>query len=264
MLEYLHNIDIYSLPAISIIVLAGFMVGFINTLAGSGSIISYSLFMMFGLPPSMANGTLRVGVIAQTFAASLTFKKQNILDLQKGLVLAIPIVIGSLIGAQVAVNIDEAIFEHIVGFIMLLMLFFIFYNPKRWVEGKIGLVKKQTNIVQILIFLIIGFYGGFIHIGVGIFLLSALVLNAGYDLVKANAIKVFVVLLYTPFAVAIFAYNDQIYWGLGIILSFGSVIGGIVASRFAVSWGPKFVRVILIAVIILFSAKLFGVYSFLS
>ena len=79
------------------------MVGIINTIAGSGTVITYSLFMMLGLPVNIANGTIRLGVIMQTLASTLNFKKHNALDWKKGFKLALPVVIGSIIGAKVAV-----------------------------------------------------------------------------------------------------------------------------------------------------------------
>lgn len=259
--EFLSTYDIYSWQIISLLIFAGFLVGIINTLAGSGTIISYSLFMLLGLPANYANGTIRLGVIMQTLASSLNFKRQKVLDVKKGILLGIPTVIGSITGAQIAVNINKNIFEIIVGCVMLIMLFFIFYNPDRWIKGKVEKVKEKPTYIQFIIFFLIGIYGGFIHIGVGIFLLAALVLNAGYDLVKANALKVFIVLLYSPFALAVFMYNDHISYSMGLISSIGNIFGGYFASQFAVAWGAKIVRWILIVIIILFTAKLFGVFN---
>lgn len=257
-LSSLGQMDIYSWPIIIILIMAGFAVGFINTIAGSGTVITYSLFMYLGLPAPFANGTIRFGVIMQTLAATLTFKKQGILEIKKGILLAIPTVTGSIIGAQIAVNIDKEIFEKLIAGVMLLMVFFIFYNPQRWLEGRISLQKKRVGWKQYLLFFAIGTYGGFIHIGVGIFLLAALVLTAGYDLVKANALKIFIVFLYSPFALAVFLFNDHVNYAIGTIAAIGNVLGGIVASHIAISWGARFIRWMLIIVIFAFSSKLLG------
>jgi uncharacterized protein len=257
----LSQIDIYSWEVILILIIAGFMVGIINTLAGSGTIITYSLFMLLGLPANFANGTIRLGVIMQTLAASLTFKKGGVLDVKKGLKLGIPIVIGSVVGAQIAATINKDIFEKVVAVVMIMMLFFIFFDPKKWIQGQAEKIAKKPNALQIVIFFFIGLYGGFIHIGVGIFLLAGLVLNAGYDLVRANALKVFIVLLYSPFALIVFMLNDQVHFAMGLISAIGNIFGGIVASHFAISWGAKFIRWVLIIIIILFTGKLLGIYD---
>ena len=258
-IDLLANLDLYSWQVISLLILAGFLVGFINTIAGSGTVITYSLFMMLGLPAGVANGTIRLGVVMQTLIASLNFRKNKYLDFKKGLKLGLPVVIGSVIGAQIAANINEAIFEKILAGVLILMLFFLFLDPKRWLKDQIHLIQKKTDTVQILIFLGIGLYGGFIHIGVGILLLSAIVLNAGYDLVKANGIKVMIVFLYSPFALGVFILNGQIDYKIGLIAAAGNVIGGLVGSNLAMSRGNLFVRWVLISVIILFAGYLLDV-----
>ena len=102
-------------------------------------------------------------------------------------------------------------------------------------------------------------YGGFIQAGVGFFLLSGLVLGAGYDLVRANAVKVFIVLVYTAFALAIFIINDQVDYKFGLILAIGNMLGAYVGARFAVKWGPKFVRYLLLITISVAAVKLLGI-----
>ena len=263
LIDELLKYDIYSPWIIVILVTAGFIVGFINTLAGSGTIISYSIFMALGLPATYANGTIRVGVIMQTFAASLTFKKGAVLDVKKGLSLGLPIVMGSIVGAQIAVQINQNIFEYFVGGVMVLMLAFLFLKPQEWIVSKEGKGTEMHYFWQFVIYFCIGIYGGFIHIGVGIFLLAALVLISGYDLLRANALKVFVVLLYSPFALAVYIYNDHIHYGLALISSVGNVFGGLIASRLAISWGTKFIHYFLIVIIILYTAQSFGLFNYL-
>ena len=247
---------------ITSLIVSGLLVGFINTLAGGGSIISISLFMFLGLPASVANGTNRIAVILQTLTSTTNFKKQKVLDTRKGLLLGIPTVIGSIIGAEIAVDIDEHIFEKAIAVIMLVMMGFILYKPQNWLKGQQHLIDKKTSVLQYFIFFLIGLYGGFIHVGVGYFILAGLVLGAGYDLVKANALKVFIVLLYAPFTLIVFIYNKQINYEYGLIHAIGNIIGAYVASKFAVNWGANFVRWVIIVIILISSAQLFGLFDF--
>lgn len=244
-------------PVIIALIIAGFLVGIINTIAGSGTAITYSLFMMLGLPASVANGTIRFGVIMQTLSASITFYKGGKLDVKRGIVLAIPVIIGTLIGAQIATQINQDVFRKVLGVVMIFMLVFIFRDPKLWLKEQVERINQKSSITQLLLFFLVGMYGGFIHIGVGIFLLSVLVINAGYDLVKANALKVFIVFLYSPFALAVFILNNQVDYRLGLISAIGNIFGGIVASKIAIKKGVGFIRWFLIIVIVLFSVKLF-------
>ena len=260
-IDLLANFDLYSWQVISLLLLAGFLVGFINTIAGSGTVITYSLFMMLGLPANFANGTIRLGVVMQTLVAGLNFRKHQKLDFKKGLKLAIPVIVGSVIGAQIAASIDENIFRKILAGVLFIMLIFLFADPKRWLKDQLHLINRKPDFLQISIFFGIGLYGGFIHIGVGIILLSAIVLNAGYDLVKANAIKIMIVFLYSPFALVVFMLNSQVHYGIGLIAAIGNIAGGVIGSNMAISKGSGFVRWILVAVILLFAGYLLDIPS---
>lgn len=243
------------------LIVAGLMVGFINTLAGGGSIISLSVLMMLGLPAPIANGTNRIAIAIQTATATASFRQQNVLPLKKSILLAIPAILGSLIGAWIAVDINEEILEKAIGVIMLIMLIFILYKPQKYIYGRAEIVEKPLNWKSYLIFFLIGVYGGFIHMGVGYFLLMGIVVGAGFDLVKGNAVKVFIVLLYTPFTILVFLFNNQINWKYGLILAIGNVIGAFIASRLAVSKGVVFVKWVIVIVVLLTAADMFGLYD---
>ncbi|MBE0639970.1 MAG: sulfite exporter TauE/SafE family protein [Bacteroidales bacterium] len=241
--------------------ISGALVGFINTLAGGGSIISLAVLMMLGLPPTVANGTNRIGVLVQTLTAAASFKQKKVLETRKALWLSIPAVIGSIIGAYIAVDINEVVFERAVGIILIMMMVFIIYDPSRWVKERKDLIEAKISIKQIVIFFLIGVYGGFIQIGVGYFLLAGIVLGAGYELVKANAIKVFVVLLYTPFTIIVFLLNNQIHWAYGLMMTVGTIAGSYIAAHMAVKRGAKFVQWVIIIVILLTAADLFDIIN---
>ena len=96
---------------ITALIVSGIFVGFINTLAGGGTIISLSLFMFLGLPANIANGTNRVAVILQNLTSVSEFRRKKVLDFKKGNKLAIPTMVGAVVGAQIASDINEAIFR---------------------------------------------------------------------------------------------------------------------------------------------------------
>ncbi len=242
----------------------GFLAGFINTLAGSGSLLTLPMLMFLGLPANVANGTNRIAILLQNVVGVSSFKQQKVLDVKQGLWLGVPAIVGSVIGAQIAISLNEAIMETTIGILLVIMFFLILYKPDRWVKGQAGQVAAKPGVLQLIVFFFIGIYGGFIQAGVGFFLLAGLVLGAGVDLVKANALKVFIVLLYTPIALAIFIMNDQVNWKLGLILALGNMAGAFVGARVAVSWGPRFVRVILLLAIFVSSLKLLGVFDLIS
>ena len=217
--------------------------------------------MLLGLPANIANGTNRVAVILQNMTSVSQFRRKKVLDFRKANKLAIPTMIGSILGAQIASDINEAVFRKAVGVVMIVMMYFILTKPSQWLRGTESLIEKPVSWIQVVIFFAIGVYGGFVQVGVGYFILAGVVLGAGYDLVKANAIKVWIVLLYTPLALIVFILNKQVHWEYGLIHAIGNIIGAFIASRFAVSWGANFVRWVVIVVIVIFASDLLGIVN---
>lgn len=242
-----------------ILIFSGVAVGFINTLAGGGSAISLSVLMMMGLSPAMANGTNRIAIIMQNITAVGSFKNQKVLDSRKSLLLSIPAIIGSFLGAWIAVDIQKDIFEKAIGIVLLVMLFFMFYKPKNWLKENTELVNKPLSWKQYGLFFLIGIYGGFIQVGVGYFLLASLVWGAGYELVKANAAKVFIVMMYMIFSLIVYIYHDLIDYTYGFTLAIGTMTGAFIASKMAVKKGAGFIRWFILLIIIFTSLHLFGV-----
>ncbi len=232
------------------LVAAGFGAGYINTLAGSGSLLTLPLLIFLGLPAPVANGTNRVAILLQNVVGVTSFHQRRVLDVRAGLWLAVPAILGSIFGARLAVEIDEAVLRTTIGVLMLVMAVVIVVRPKRWLKGREDHHQGRPSALQFLVFFAIGVYGGFIQAGVGIFLLAGLVLGAGFDLVRANAVKVFVVLCFTVFALAVFVAHDQVRWDLGLILALGNMAGARVAATMAVERGAKFVRWVLVAVVV--------------
>jgi len=259
--DFLKDINIWSPEIILLLIGSGFLIGVINTVAGSGTAIGYAVFMALGLPPAWANGTVRIGVLPQTFAAVYNFWKHKLLDLKNAFKISIPITLGSIAGAQIAVSIDQNIFKYVIGAAMIFFLILMLIKPEKWIKGSKTDYPEKSKWWHYILYFFIGTYGGFIHIGVGIFLLFALVLVSGYDLVRANSLKVFVVFIYTPFALAVFIINGEVYYMLGLISAIGNTLGGIFASKYAIKKGAGFLRWVLIVVISVFTAYLFKVHE---
>jgi len=247
-----------------LVIVAGIFAGFVNTLAGSGSLLTLPLLMFLGLPANIANATNRIGVLAQSFVGAWSFRKQKIYTIRESLWMALPATAGSFLGSLVAVQINEHIMELLIGGLLIFMFFIILYKPENWVrEHALHITPRRRWWVSV-IFFFIGIYGGFIQAGVGFFLLAALVLGAGMGLTKANALKVVIVAIFTSVALVVFMISGQVNYFIGIILAVGQAFGAYVASKFAVSWGPKVVRVILLVAIMASALKLMGVFDLLT
>ncbi len=249
------------LPYFSIII--GFFAGFINVFAGGGSLLTLPLLIFMGLPANVANGTNRIALILQNVVATGSFRQQKVLDYKQGIFLVIPACVGSVIGALVAVNLNEQIMETTIGILLVVMFLFILFKPEKWlIKPEEQKIVKPT-LIQIIIFFVIGLYGGFIQAGIGFFLVAALVMIVGVDLVKANALKLFIVLIYNILAFVVFVLNDQVNYKIGLTLAIGNMLGAFVATRIAVKKGPQLVRYILLIALVISAAKLLGLFDWL-
>lgn len=249
------------LPYISIVI--GFFAGFINVFAGGGSLLTLPLLIFMGLPANVANGTNRIALIMQNIVATGSFKQQKIFDFKQTIYLIIPACIGAIIGALVAVKINEEILELTIGILLAIMFVFILFKPEKWLIKPDEKIVVKPSFIQVIIFFVIGIYGGFIQAGIGFFLIAALVMIVGVDLVKANALKLFIVLIYTLLAFLIFVFNDQVDYKIGFTLAIGNMLGAFVASRIAVKKGPKLVRYILLFALVISASKLLGLFDWI-
>lgn len=243
------------------LIVAGLFAGFINTLAGSGSLITLPLLMFLGLSPHQANATNRVAIFFQNLVAVRNFRQQKMLHARQELYLVIPALIGSAVGASLAIQVNEEVLNTFIGILLFVMFFLILFKPDRWVKQQAGLVSGKGKVLRIIIFFFIGVYGGFIQAGVGFFLLAGLVLGVGYDLIKANAVKVLIVFTYTALALGIFIWSGQVNYLYGLVLAVGNASGAYVASKYAKQIGVKYIRFILLAAVFIAGLKVLGVFS---
>ncbi|MGB0521385.1 MAG: sulfite exporter TauE/SafE family protein [Flammeovirgaceae bacterium] len=244
-----------------LLILAGFAAGVVNTLAGSGSVFTLSTLIFFGLPANIANGSNRVGTSLQALVAVLVFRKSDKSIFKWSAPFVIPAILGSLLGAQAAIDLSEEVLNWVIGGIMIFLLMLILFNPRRGLKEVVEASTKQNPWLIWPLFFAIGFYGGFIQAGIGILLLVSLVSVAKFTMVKANAVKLVIVLAYSIPVFFIYVYNEQIDWVAGGLLAVGQLTGSFLAARFAVrnTQANRWIRRLLIIMICMTILKLFGV-----
>ncbi|MCK5539012.1 MAG: sulfite exporter TauE/SafE family protein, partial [Bacteroidales bacterium] len=133
----------------------GLAAGFININAGGGSMLVLPLLMFIGLPANVANGTLRIAILFQNIVAVNTFKKQKILDVKTDYKLVFPAIIGAVVGAFFAVEIDEALLKKVIAGLMIGMFLLVVLKPEVWVKEQVGTVNQKPTILQYIIFFFI-------------------------------------------------------------------------------------------------------------
>ncbi len=234
----------------ALLAVAGFLTSILNVLAGGGSFLTLPLLIFLGLPASEANGTNRLGVLAQTISAVWGFHRARVLDWRFGLLTAAPAVVGSILGAWVSLQVGELAFRRVLATLMLGMTFVTLADPRPHPKR-----RPLPRWLLAALFLALGFYGGFVQAGIG-FLLIAVTTWAGLDLVRGNAIKVLNVLIVTVVAGGFFAWTGNIHWDDGLALAAGSFVGGMVGVRLTVKKGERFIRMVVVTALVAFAVRL--------
>ncbi len=248
----------------AIAIIGGAFAGALNTLAGNGSAITLTILTeIIGLPPNMANGTNRVGIFTQTTAGSLSFYRNGILKPSESISIIIPCIIGAIGGVLTAVYVSNEQFKTVFSYMMVFMLFVILVKPKRWLR-KTDLSQPRSPWIMIPAFLALGFYGGFIQMGMGVFFLVTMVLLARYGLTDANGVKNFVVMSYTLLVLAIFQWKGLVDWRVGAIIAIGQTAGGWFTAEYASKYknADLWAYRLLIVVVVLAIIKLFNLHLF--
>jgi uncharacterized membrane protein YfcA len=238
------------------LIVIGFIAGSINTIAGGGSLLTLPILIFLGLPPSVANGTNRIAILFQNIFTTAGFKSKGIITFPFSIYVGISALVGSLIGSQIAVDIKGETFNKILAMIMVIIVFYMVFKPKNTIGNIIERTSGKHLWLSIILFFFVGIYGGFIQAGVGFIILLVLSSVNNLSLVKSNAVKVTVVLIYIIGSVLVFAYNNKIDWQMGLTLAIGNATGGWFASRWSVNKGDQLVRKFLIVMVIILAIKL--------
>lgn len=226
-------------------------------MAGGGSSLTLPALIFLGLDGAMANGTNRVAIVLQNVSAAWSFHREKVSRVQQSLQLAVFTLPGAILGAVLAVNISDAWFQRILGIIMVGVVISMVIPRSR---NKETTPEGTTSWWIYPAMFGIGFYGGFIQVGVGFLLMAALYHLLRLDLVFVNMHKVTIVLIYTLPALAIFAWTNNVNWTLGLGLAAGNMFGGWWAAKLAVRRGEKVIRYVLILAILLMAAKILGLF----
>ena len=235
----------------------GIFAGFLNVTAGGGSTLTLPALIFLGLDSALANGTNRVAILIQNITAVFSFKKEKFQQFDISLKLSLLTLPGSLLGAILAVELSDEFFQKILGIIMIGIIISMILPQKNITDSQHD--SKKIPLSAYFTMIGIGFYGGFIQVGVGFILMAALQRLMKLNLVYVNMHKVFIIFVYTIPALLIFVLTDNVNWGLGLALAAGNATGGWWAAKFSVKKGEKLIKYVLIVAVLIMSLKLLGV-----
>ncbi|OQX94788.1 hypothetical protein B6I21_08830 [candidate division KSB1 bacterium 4572_119] len=238
--------------------LVGSVAGFINVMAGGGSTLSLPILIFLGLESSMANGTNRIAIFIQNVSAVVSFKQEKFAQFKLSLKLAAFTLPGAIIGAVIAVNISNELFQKILAIVMIGIIFMLL-TPKSKKQFKTETGDYNPWLLYPAL-IGIGFYGGFIQAGVGFIIMATLHYIMRLNLIHVNMHKVFIIGLYMIPAILVFYFTDNINWLYGLLLAGGNAFGAWWAAKLAVKKGEKVIRGVLLVAIFIMAMKLLKIF----
>ena len=236
-----------------LLAVTGVAVGFLNVMAGGGSLISLPILIFLGLEPAMANGTNRVAILVQNITAVSSFRSQGYSEIRRSLGLALCTVPGAVVGALAAVVVDPDLFKRILGVVLVAAVILILRPKSPATDDGTGAGRP---FLAHLAMVGVGFWGGFLQAGVGFLIMPILYQLLRLDLVRVNMHKVFIVGIYTVPALLVFAVAGEVWWLGGLALAAGNATGASIATRVTINHGESAVRVVFVAAVIAMGLKL--------
>lgn len=233
----------------------GFLSGWVNVLAGGGSIFTLPVMVLFGLPGPVANGTNRIAIIAQSVTAVAAFRRQGFADWRLSASLAAVASLGALLGARIGVSLQGPWFDRVLALILVAIGVLMGAGADRVDGARPDGPPRNLALGHALMFGA-GIWGGFIQIGVGFLMMPILYRVMGLDLVRTNMHKVFITLMFSLVALAVFAASVEIAWAIGAALALGNALGGWAGAKSAIAGGARLIKAALFVMIAATAVKL--------
>ena len=249
-MEYEHILLLFGIGTIA---------GLMNVMAGGGSALTLPVLIFLGLDGALANGTNRVAIFVQNVFAVGSFRQQKMHQFKASMKMAAWTLPGAILGAMLAIRISNEWFQRILAIVLVWVIISMVINPANRRNQEAGGQHRHKWLVYPAMFGI-GFYGGFIQVGVGFIIMAALFHLLRINLVQVNMHKVFIVMIYTVPALGIFIWSGNVDWILGISLAAGNSLGGWWAARISVKKGDKVIRYVLFAAMFIMALKLLNVF----
>ncbi|NND66533.1 MAG: sulfite exporter TauE/SafE family protein [Halioglobus sp.] len=241
---------------VALLIAVGIVGGFLNVMAGGGSLLTVPVMVFMGIPGAVANGTNRIAILAQNITAITTFARRGFRDFRLSLSLAACALPGAIAGAMVGVQLQGAWFNRALALIMIGVMLLMHFDRGTQQQAEGHKPSRKQLVAGHSLMVAAGFWGGFIQIGVGFIVMPILNRVMGLDLVRTNMHKVFIIAVYTVAALVVFASQLELLWLVGLALAVGNSIGGYLGAHFTITRGERLIRIVLNTVLAAFIVKL--------
>lgn len=233
-----------------LIFLAAVAAGFINAIAGGGTLITFPVLIAIGIPPIAANVTNTVALVPGTIGGMWAQRADFNSQYKRLLKLLLPAVAGGIAGGLLIINTSENSFRSIIPYLILLatLLLAVQIPVKNWVTKRIGHVhhEKHNPLFMLSMVFMASVYGGYFGAGLGVILMAVLGLVTDDSLTRLNFLKQALAFFVNFSAAIYFVFSGKVEWMIALVMILGSVSGGIIGGKLAGNIKPELLRWIVV------------------
>jgi uncharacterized membrane protein YfcA len=239
-----------SLGEIVAIACAGLAAGAINTLVGSGTLITFPVLLAFGYAPVTANVSNTIGLVLGNVSGAVGYRRELAGQGARVVRLGAMSLLGGITGAVLLLVLPASAFKAIVPVFIAIALVLTLLQPRlaRWLTRReIDLERRGSVLVALAVYLT-GVYGGYFGAAQGILLLAILGVALAQDLHRTNALKNVLVGLVNGVAAVYFAFAAHVDWGPAAIIAGASILGAQLGARYGRRLPPDALRAVIVVV----------------
>jgi uncharacterized protein len=239
---------------------AGIAAGTINTVVGSGTLITFPVLLGFGYSPVVANVSNTIGLVPGSATGALGYRQELSGQRRRMIPLATASIVGGCVGAALLLSLPGSAFKAIVPVFIAVALLLIVAQPRlaKALEHRRRPAHANAGPLATVGVFASGVYGGYFGAAQGILLLSILGLAIDDDLQRINALKVVLAGLVNFVAAIIFVFAAHVAWGAAALIAVGSTIGGVLGARVGRRLPEGVLRAVIVVVGIVAIVRLLG------
>lgn len=234
-------------------VLAGLAAGTVNTIVGSGSLITFPTLLAVGYSPVVANVTNTLGLVTGSVSGTVGYRRELEGQGRRARLLGVYAVAGGLTGGLLLLALPGKVFEAVVPVLILVACALVALQPRlarraaRGRAGRVGRPREHGLVLPLGVFAT-GIYGGYFGATQGVILIALLGISLQDTLQRLNALKNLLAALVNGVAAVLFVFAADIAWGGAALLAVGAVVGGQVGAKVGRRIPPLVLRAVIIVV----------------
>ena len=232
-----------------------FLAGFIDAIAGGGGLISLPAYLIAGLPPHAAIGTNKFSSCCGTAVSTWHYARSGFIKWPDVLPAVIMALIGSALGARLALLVDADVFKAVMLIVIPLTACYVL-RPHSLDDNRAPYSKVKTASIIALLALVVGVYDGFYGPGTGTFLMLLLTALANVDLNQATGTTKAINLSTNLAALSVFLWHGVVWIPLALVAAIFGIAGNYIGARYFIRKESRIARPVIILVLTIFFVKL--------